>query len=105
MSTNTRYVRIEYTIRPDVDLDEVKHEIAAFIAAIGAHHAEHRYTAFQLEEDPRRFIHIGELVADAVPSLQAQPFFGHFADFLRARTLRGPEATRLGRVAGVRWKP
>ena len=93
MSTNTKYVRIEYTIRPDVDLDEVKREITDFIAAIGAHHAEHRYTSFQLEEDPRRFIHIGELVADAMPPLQAQPFFRSFADFLRARCIRGPEAT------------
>jgi len=101
MSTNTKYVRIEYTIRPDVDLDEVKREITDFIAAIGAHHSEHRYTSFQLEEDPRRFIHIGELVADAMPPLQAQPFFRSFADFLRARCIRGPEATRLGRVAGA----
>jgi hypothetical protein len=53
MSTNRKCVRVEYTIRPDVDLDEVKREIADFIAGLGGHHAEHRYTSSVHPRDER----------------------------------------------------
>jgi len=92
-------IRIEYRIRPDVDLDEVKRGITEFVAGIRAQHPGHRYTSFQHASDPRRFVHVGELVEDAIPALQAEPFFRTFVAFLRERCASGPDSTSLVRVA------
>ena len=93
-----RYVRIEYTVRPDVDLDELTGAIADFVASIRAHDAEHRYTSYQQSEDRRSFVHIAELVEESA-ALQAQPFFARFSSFLRERCAKGPDVTELSRVA------
>ena len=71
----TKYIRIDYVVKPDVDLDELKGAIADFVAGIRAHHPEHRYTSYQHPSDPLRFIHIGEVVEEVLPDLQKQPFF------------------------------
>src|SRR5258708_1667104 len=71
----TKYIRIDYVVKPDVDLDELKGAIVEFVAGIHAHHPEHRYTSFQHPSDPLRFIHIGEVVEEVLPDLQKQPFF------------------------------
>ncbi len=70
-----RYVRIDYTVKPDVDLDEFKAAIAEFVAGIHGHHPEHRYASFQHPADPFRFIHIGEVVEEVFPDLQKQSSF------------------------------
>lgn len=97
----SKNVRIEYTLRPDVDLDEVKREISAFVAGIHAHDAAARYTSFQLADEPSRFVHIGEFPDNSTPGLQDQPFFGKFTAFLRARCAAGPTVTTLARVAST----
>lgn len=97
----TRYIRIDYTVRPDVDLDELKAAIAEFVGGIRRHHPEHRYTSFQHPADRFRFIHIGEVVEEVLPDLQKQSFFQHFTAYLRERCSTGPEATRLDRVAST----
>jgi hypothetical protein len=33
----TKYIRIDYTVKPDVDLDELKAAIAEFVAGIRSH--------------------------------------------------------------------
>src|SRR5258708_3307449 len=91
-------VCIQYTIRPDVDLDELKHAIAAFVAGIGAHDPKHHYTSFQHTDDPRRFLHIGEFVEEALPSFQTEPFFIRFTTYLRERCAAGPEVSGLDQV-------
>ena len=89
------YIRIDYSVKPDVDLGELKTAIGEFVAGIRSHHPEHRYTSFQHPADPFRFIHIGEVVEEVLPDLQKQSFFQHF------RCSAGPEVTRLDRVAST----
>jgi len=99
---NIRFVRIEYTVRPDVDLEELTGAITEFVASIQAHNAENRYTSYQQSENRRSFVHIGELVEEALPALQAEPFFARFTSFLRERCAAGPDVTVLARVASTR---
>jgi len=99
MSQDKQHVRIEYRVRPEVDLDEVKRDIAVFVAGIHAHRATSRYTSFQDLKDPRHFVHVGMFDVDAVPSLTQQEFFVTFSKSLRERTVTPPEATQLSVVA------
>ena len=50
----TKYIRIDYVVKRDVALDELKGAIAEFVAGIRAHHPEHRYTSYQHSSDPLR---------------------------------------------------
>lgn len=95
-----KLVRIQYTIREGVDLSTVKAEISRFVAGIAAHSAEHRYTSYQSVEAPRQFVHLGAF-GDQLEDLQAQPFFGAFAAFLRERCESGPAVTPLEVVAST----
>jgi hypothetical protein len=97
----TKYIRIDYVVKPDVDLDELKGAIADFVAGIRAHHPEHRYTSFQHPSDPLRFIHIGEVVEEVLPDLQKQPFFPRFTGYLKEQCSIGPDVTRLALVAST----
>ena len=96
-----RYIRVDYTVKPEVDLDNLKADIYEFVAGIRSHHPEHRYTSFQHPANPNRFVHIGELVEEALPDLQKQPFFRHFTEYLPGQCSVGPEVTRLERVAST----
>jgi hypothetical protein len=50
-----KYIRVHYTVKPEVDLDELKAAIGKFVAGIRSHHPEHRYTsAGQTRHDPSR---------------------------------------------------
>src|SRR5258708_38623419 len=95
----TKSSRVDYTVKPDVDLGELKAAIAEFVAGIHSHHPEHRYSSFQHPADPFRFIHIGEVVEEVIPDLQKQSFFQHFT------CSAGPEVTRLDRVASTAAQP
>jgi hypothetical protein len=97
----TKYFRVDYTVKPEVDLDELKAAIGKFVAGIRSHHPQHRYTSFQHPADPFRFIHIGEVVEEVIPDLQKQSFFRHFTEYVREQCSAGPEVTRLDRVAST----
>jgi len=97
----TKYIRIDYIVRPDVNLDELKTAIAEFVDGIRSHNPQHRYTSFQHPADRFRFIHIGEVVEEVLPDLQKQSFFQHFTGYLRERCSVGPGVTRLDRVAST----
>lgn len=96
-----RYVRVSYTVSPEANLVEVKDAINDFVAAIAAHNPAHRYSSFQVTENPREFIHVGELVAEAVSDLQSRPFFHSFSQFLHAHCEHSPKASALTRVAST----
>ncbi len=98
----TRYVQIDYTLKPDINHGEVKEAIGEFVASIASHHPDHRYTSFQYASDPRRFVHVGEIVEDVVADFQARPFFRKFSQFLRERCATGPEVTLLNHIASAR---
>ena len=100
-----RYIRVDYTVKPDVDLENLKAAIAEFVIGIRSHHPEHRYTSFQHPSDPKRFTHIGEVVEEVLPDLQKQPFFRHFTEYLPGECSVGPEVTRLDRVASTAAQP
>ena len=97
----TRYVRIDYTVKPNVDLEELRGEIAKFVAGFRAHHEQHRYTSLQHANDPRRFTHFGELVDEVNDDLPKQPFFLRFTGYLREKCSSGPEVCRLNCVAST----
>lgn len=97
-----KIVRIQYTIREGVDLDEVKARIATFVAGIAQHDPGHRYTSHQVTASPREFVHIGAMAADRTADLQAQPFFGAFSGYLREHCEKGPDVTWLEEVASTR---
>ena len=99
MSQDKQHVRVEYRLRPEVDLDQQKRDIEAFVAGIHTHRATSHYTSFQDVKDPRHFVHVGMFDADAVPSLTQQEFFTTFTKLLRERCVTPPEATQLSVVA------
>jgi hypothetical protein len=101
----TKYIRIDYTVKPNVDLDNLKAAITEFVAGIRSHHPQHHYTSFQHPADPNRFIHIGEILEEVPPDLQKQPFFRHFTEYLPRQCSVGPEVTRLDRVASTVAQP
>jgi hypothetical protein len=101
MTQSRKHVRIEYRVRPEVDLDELKRDIATFVAGIAGHRDTSRYSSFQDAKDPRHFVHVGAFDEDAVPSLQRQEFFVHFTQRLRERCEVAPEATMLVKVAST----
>lgn len=96
-----RHVRIEYRLRDDVDLDAFKQRVAEFVAGLRAHRADSVYTSYQATDDPRRFVHVGDFAADAVPSLQAEPFFRRFSAGMRELCAAGPEVIQLVAVAST----
>lgn len=104
VTMETRYVRIDYTLKIDVDLEDAKAAITRFVEGITNHHPDHRYTSFQHSGDVRRFTHFGELVNDAIADLQTRPFFREFS-YLRERCSFGPEATSLAPVASTTFRP
>jgi quinol monooxygenase YgiN len=101
----TRYIRVDYTVKPNVDLDNLKAAMTEFVAGIRSYHPEHRYTSFQHPADPNRFIHVGEVVEEVLPDLQRQPFFQRLTEYLPGQCSAGPEVTRLDRVASTAAQP
>ena len=97
----TRYVLIDYRVKPEVNMEELKREIGDFVAGFRAHHPQHRYTSLQHAADPLRFTHFGEVVEEATKDLQKQPFFLRFSQYLRENCSNGPEVTGLNRIAST----
>ena len=42
----TKYIRIDYRVKPEVDLGELKTEIAQCVAGVRGHNPEHHYGSF-----------------------------------------------------------
>ena len=97
-----KHVRIEYRVRPDVDLEELERDITAFVDGIRAHRESNLYTSYRDTADPRHFVHIGEFDAEQVAGLQQQDFFKRFATRLRERCAVPPEVTTLSVVRSTR---
>ncbi len=100
--TDRQNVRIEYRIRPDVELAHVEAAIGTFVAGIRDHSADHSYTSYRDTKDPRHFVHVGSFARAASAELQAQPFFKTFTEALRGWTVTPPEVTMLDAVASTR---
>jgi quinol monooxygenase YgiN len=97
-----RHVRIEYRVRPDVDLDALTGLIRDFVAGIANNDASHDYTSYRDAKDPRHFVHVASFEPAALAALQAAPFFQTFTKRLRESTVTDPEVTQLSPVASTR---
>ena len=96
-----RHVRIEYRIREDVDLDAYLRLATEFVGNIRALRATNHYTVYRSAKEPRHFVHVGHFDADAVPVLQAQPWFQAFTARQRELTVAPPDAVVLAEVAST----
>ena len=70
----TKYIRIDYTVKADVDLDRLKDAITGFVAGIRNHHPGHRYTSFQHPADPNRFIQLERSWRRCSRTYRSNPF-------------------------------
>ena len=100
--TDRKHVRIEYRVRPDVDLDVVSGMIRDFVAGIASHDPSHDYTSYRDVKDPRHFVHVASFEPAALTALQTQAFFQTFGKQLREYTVTDPEATFLTPFASTR---
>ena len=86
---------LEYRLRDDVDLAGYLREVASFVSAMRRHRSDTAYTSYQTEEDPRRFVHVGDFATEAISSLRGEPFFCAFTRALRERCVESPRARTL----------
>ena len=94
-----RHVRIEYTLKPEIDLATYKSEVGAFVSGMHADHASHTYAVYQHEKNERRFTHVGSFDAERVAAMQKQAFFEKFSAYLREAAIGGPDVQMVGPVA------
>lgn len=95
-----KHVRISYTIKEDVNLDEVRAKVRSFVGNMKEFAEGLSYTSYHLGD--RSFMHIGYFPdEEALKGLQSQSFFGEFAAFLRERCEEGPAALPLTVVAST----
>jgi quinol monooxygenase YgiN len=97
-----KHLRLEYRIRPDVDVDAYLPEVKKFVANMRDHDASHDYTSYRDLKDPRHFVHIGHFDAAAVERIQTEAWFKNFTAYLRTLTVAAPDATMLSQVATTR---
>jgi quinol monooxygenase YgiN len=101
--TELKHMRLEYRIRPDVDVEAVYLPlVTGFVASMRAHHASHDYTAYRDAKDPHHFVHVGHFDASVVPDMQAQAWFTTFTGRLRELTVAPPDVVMLGQIAATR---
>jgi quinol monooxygenase YgiN len=100
--TDRQNVRIEYRIRPEVEIAQVEQAIGQFVTGIREHDADHTYTSYRDTKDARHFVHVGSFARAATANLQAQPFFKAFTEALRGWTVAPPDVTMLEPVASTR---
>ena len=96
-----RHVRIEYTLRPEVDIDAYKSAVGQFVRDIHSHHASHAYAVYQHETDARRFTHVGAFDAEIVPAMQKEAWFETFTARLRQSAVNGPDVQMVAPVAST----
>jgi hypothetical protein len=87
------HVVLQYTVKPEVDVEEVKAGVRRFVGEIRASELRIGYRSMQLDE--RRFVHVITVDdAETQAALEAKPWFKDFGPWLRARCAEGPTASR-----------
>jgi quinol monooxygenase YgiN len=100
--TERKHLRLEYRLRPDVDVEAYLPEVKKFVANMRDHDASHDYTTYRDVKDPHHFVHIGHFDPEAVESMQTQDWFKGFTAHLRTLVIAPPDATMLSQVATTR---
>ena len=97
-----KQVMIQYTLKDDADIDDVKTGIGRFVSGLRETSEQIRYTSYEKNEPARSFVHIGYFPDEAtVKEAQSRPFFGEFSAFLKERCAEGPGVTWLTTVAST----
>jgi len=97
-----KHLRLEYRLRPDVDVDAYLPEVKKFVANMRDHDASHDYTTYRDVKDTHHFVHVGHFDADVAERMQTQDWFKGFTAHLRTLTVAPPEVTMLAQVASTR---
>jgi quinol monooxygenase YgiN len=97
-----KHVRIEYRLRPNVDVEAYWRRLKEFVAAMRAHDPSHEYTAFRDANDDRHFVHVGHFDPAIAEQMQAQPWFAAYTTHLRTLTVEPPNVTMLNTIASTR---
>jgi len=95
-------ITVSYVLRDDVDLDEAKAGIGAFVDAVGRDHPGVRYVSGQSLSNERAFRHtIRVRSKEELGAMQAQEFFKAFGPWLSSRCAEGPTVDRYGVIAAT----
>ena len=95
-------VLIEYTLKPGMDVEDIKPAIEKLVAGLREHGGGALYTSYRKQGDAPSFAHVGAFPDEAqLAKAQQMPFFGEFAGFLKARCAEGPSVTNLSVVAST----
>jgi len=97
--TERKHLRLEYRLRPDVDVEAYLPEVQKFVANMRDHDASHDYTSYRDVKDPRHFVHVGHFDAEVVERMQTQDWFKGFTAHLRTLVVAPPDVTMLAQVA------
>ena len=96
-----RNVMVSYTLKENERVEDLERIVARFVERIRVTSGI-RYSSYQVQESPRSFVHVGDFDSeDELKGLQAQPFFGEFAQALKPMCEEGPSVTWLRRVAST----
>jgi quinol monooxygenase YgiN len=97
--TERKHMRLEYRLRPDVDVEAYLPEVKKFVANMRDHDATHDYTTYRDVKDPHHFVHVGHFDPEAVERMQTQDWFKGFTAHLRTLVVAPPDVTMLAQVA------
>ena len=97
-----KHMRLEYRLRPEVDVDTYLPEVTTFVTNMREHDASHDYTTYRDVKDPKHFVHVGHFDSDVVERMQTQDWFKSFTARLRTLTVNPPDVTMLSQVAATK---
>lgn len=95
-------ILLEYTLKPDVSIDEVEARIARFVNGMRELGMGVRYTSHRKRGSERSYAHVGVFPnAEAEKAVTTAPFFKEFTAYLPERCSEKPRVTRLDVVAST----
>jgi len=97
-----KHMRLEYRLRPDVDVEAYLPEVKKFVAAMRDHDPSHDYTTYRDVKDPQHFVHVGHFTSDVAERMQTQDWFKTFTTHLRTLTVNPPDVTMLAQIAATK---
>ena len=97
-----KHMRLEYRLRPDVDVDAYLPEVMKFVANMRDHDPSHDYTTYRDVKDPKHFVHVGHFDAEVAERMQTQGWFKAFTTHLRTLTINPPDVTMLAQLTATR---
>ena len=97
----TKHIRIDYVVKPDIVLDELKGAIAEFVTGIRAHHPEHVTHRINTRQILCGSFILASSLGRSFRTSRSSPFFLRFTAGLKEQCGIGPDVTRLDPVAST----